>query len=83
VHLPYPEQEAVHDELLDERVVAVEAVARAGEVQVVLAVGFGQQIVNPVVDPPEADRRAVLVALGRVAEDDVEDDLDAGAGAAP
>ena len=64
--------------LLDDRVVAVDRVAAAGVVHVVLLVVRLQVVVDAVVEAPEADRRALVVALAGVVEDDVEDDLDAG-----
>src|SRR5207342_3716132 len=78
VHLADPEQEALGDELLDQRHVAVERVAAARQVRVVLLVVRLEVVVDAVVEAPEADRRALVVALAGVVEDDVEDDLDAG-----
>ena len=49
----------------------------AGGVVVVRAVAVDQAVVGGVVDAPEAQRRAEVVALGGVVVDDVEDDLDA------
>ena len=55
----------------------VERVAAAGEVHVVARVGR-EPVVAGVVDPPERERRAELVPLGRVVVDDVQDHLDPG-----
>ncbi len=56
----------------------VEAVARPGEVDVVARVVGREPVEGLVVDPPEGERRAEVVPLGRVVVDDVEDHLDAG-----
>ena len=81
VHLGHPVAQAVEDELADDRVVAVQRVAAAGEVVVELGLGR-EHVIDVVVQPLEADRRAVVVPLAGVVEDDVEDDLDVGACAA-
>ena len=73
----HPVAQAVEDHLADDRVVAVDRVAAAGVVAVVLAAVL-QHVVDAVLQALEAERRAVLVAFGRVVEDDVEDHLDAG-----
>ena len=56
--------------------VAVERVAAAGVVRVPLAARF-EHVIGRVVEPAEAERRPVVVALGGVVEDDVENHLDA------
>ena len=53
-------------------------VAGAGRVVVVGRVVIDQAVVGAVVDPAERQRRALVVALGGVVVDHVEDDLDAG-----
>ena len=63
--------------------VHVQRVAAAGEVHVVAAVLGRQAVVGGVVDAAQRQRRAELVALGRVVVDDVEDHLDAGGVQAP
>ena len=79
VHLLDPVVQAVEDELLHDRVVAVDRVPAAGVVHVVLRLVVGcEQVVGVVVEPLEDDRRAHVVALGGVVEDDVEDHLDPG-----
>ena len=62
----------------DDGMVRVDRVAAAGVVHVVLLLGRVQQVVGVVLEPLEADRRAEVVALAGVVEDDVEDHLDAG-----
>jgi hypothetical protein len=79
VHLGHPVPEAVHDHPQDLRVAGVERVPRAGVVHVDPAVVLDQAVVGRVVDPPEAQRGAHVVALGSVVVDDVEDHFDAGA----
>ncbi len=54
----------------------VEAVARAGEVDVVAAVLGREPVVGRVVDTLEGEHRPEVVPLGRVVVDDVEDHLD-------
>ena len=78
VHVGDPVAEAVEDEVEDLGVAGVEGVAAAGEVDVAALVARGQPVVGGVVDPPQAEGGAELVALGGVVVDDVEDHLDAG-----
>ena len=73
----HPMPQAKEDHLADDRMVAVDRVAAAGVVAVVLA-AVGEHVVDLVFQPLEAERRAVLVAFGRVVEDHVEDHFDAG-----
>ena len=53
VHLRHPVAQAVDDQLADDRVVAVERVAAAGEVAVGAGLGI-EQVVDGVVEPREA-----------------------------
>ena len=76
VHLLDPVAEAVHDHASDDRVIGVERVAAAAVVGVPRAAVL-EDVVREVVQPAEAERRPVEAALGRVVEDDVEDDLEA------
>ena len=55
--------------------VAIEGVAAAGEVVVELRLGR-EHIIDVVIQPLEADRRAEVVPFSGVVEDHVEDDLD-------
>ena len=73
-----PVPQAMEDQIADDGVVAVERVAAAGVVAVIPAAVF-QHVVDAVLQPFEAERRALLVAFGRVVEDHVEDHFDAGA----
>ena len=68
----------MEDHLADDGVVAVERIAAARVVAIVLAAVF-QHVVDAVLQPLEAQGRPPFVALGRVVEDHVEDHLDAGA----
>mmetsp|Transcript_30026 Transcript_30026/g.84734 ORF Transcript_30026/g.84734 Transcript_30026/m.84734 type:complete len:269 (+) Transcript_30026:1814-2620(+) len=77
VVLRHPEAQAVHNEAPHHRVVAVEGVAAAAVV-VVLPLRR-QHVVHPVVQPPEGDGGAHLVALRGVVEHHVQDDLHAAA----
>ena len=56
----------------------VQRVAAAGEVHVVARVVGDQPVVRALSMPLQRQRRAELVALGRVVVDDVEDHFDAG-----
>jgi hypothetical protein len=67
--------QALPDERAHDGVVGVERVARPRVVGVATAVVF-QEVVGLVLEAPEAERRAAVVPLGGVVEDDVEDDLD-------
>ena len=79
VHVPDPVAEAVEDQLHRPRVAHVEAVPRAGEVEVVARVVGIQPVVGRVVDAAQAQRGAEVVALAGVVVDDVQDHLDPGA----
>ncbi len=76
VHLGDPVAERVHDQTQRLRVTDVEGVPRARVVEIEARVFRDEAVVRPVVDALEAQRRAFVVALGRVVVDDVEDDLD-------
>ncbi len=76
VHRLDPVAETVHDHPPDDRLVGVERVPRARVVGVAGAVVL-EDVVGHVVEPAKAQRRPVVVALGGVVEDDVENDLDA------
>jgi hypothetical protein len=82
VHLGDPVAQRVHDHLQHVRVPHEQRVAGARGVHVVAAVAVDEPVVGGVVDAAERQRRAEVVALGRVVVDDVEDDLDARPGAA-
>ena len=69
-----PVAQRVHRHPRDDRVAQVEGVAAAGDVDVLPA--LVEAVVGAVVEPAERQRRAGAVGLGRVVEDDVEDDLD-------
>ena len=77
VHLQDPVPQRIHDHLKHVRVAHQQAVAGARGVHVEPLVVADQPVVGRVVDAPEGQRRAQMVALGRVVVDHVEDDLDA------
>ena len=66
--------EAGEDLRPDDRVIAVDRVAAAGEVEVLPV--LVQHVIKAVVEAPEVVDRAVLVPFRRVVEDDVEDDFE-------
>ena len=76
VHLRDPVAERVDDQARGLRVRRLDAVAGAGEVEVVARVRH-QPVVGRVVDPAQAERRPEVVAFGGVVVDDVEDHFDA------
>ena len=71
----HPMPQAMEDHLADDRVVAVDGIAAAGVVLVAAVVV--QHVKDFVFESLETERRALLVAFGRVVEDDVENHLDA------
>jgi len=75
VHLLDPVAKGVHHQLEHVRLRHVEGVAATGVVRVVPTACL-QVVVVVVVDAAKAQRRAELVALGRVVVDHVEDDLE-------
>ena len=78
----HPVPQAMEDHLADDRVIAVDRVAAAGVVLVVAA-AVAQHVVDAVLQPLEAERRAELVAFAGVVEDDVENHFDARLRAGP
>src|SRR5439155_20612894 len=60
----------------DDGVLRVQRVPGAAVVRVALAI-LSQNVVGCVVEPPEAQCRAAVIAFGGVVEDDVENDLEA------
>ena len=76
VHLADPVAQRVHDQLQRMRVADVEAVSGPGVVGVVALVLVDEAVVGRVVDPPERQRGAEVVAFGGVVVDHVEDHLD-------
>ena len=71
----HPVPQAGEDHLLYDRVVAVHGVPAAAEV--IVAALRREEVVHIVVKPLEGEDGAVLVALRRVVEDHVQDDLNA------
>ncbi len=77
VHDRDPVAERVEDHAPHERVVARERVPAPREVEVLRLVVL-EEVVDRVLDPAKRDGGPALVALARVVEDHVEDDLDPG-----
>ena len=77
VVVQHPVPQAKEDQLADDRVVAVHRVA-ATRVVAIRAAAVFEHVIDAVLQALEAERRAVLVAFGRVVEHDVENHLDAG-----
>ncbi len=75
-HLGRPVAQRVHDELQHVRAAHQQRIARAGGVHVVARI-VRQSVVRGVVQAPEGQRGAQVVALGRVVVDHVQDHLDA------
>ena len=78
VHAFDPVAQAVDDEPAHDRLIPVERVAGAAVIGVARRVVL-QDVVRRVLEPPVAQRRAQVIALGRMVERHVEDDLDPGA----
>ncbi len=78
VHLGHPVPQRVHDQLQRVGLADVQRVPGAGVVHVVLRLVLDEAVVGLVVDAAHGQRRALVVALGGVVVDDVEDHLDAG-----
>ena len=77
VHLLHPVAQRVHHQAQRLGAVDVERVAAAGVVHIQSRI-LAKAIVGGVVDAPQGQRGAVVVALGGVVEDHVEDHLEAG-----
>src|SRR5579883_678950 len=79
VSLADPVAQTFDDQLLRNRVIAVERVPAAAEIHVIAEVPRHQKIITAVVDALEREDRAEVIAFVGVIEDDVEDHFDAGA----
>ena len=71
-----PVAETVENEVSPHRMVAIEGVATATEIEVV-PIG-SEEIISFVVEPSEGNNRAGGIAFGGVVEDDIKDDLNPG-----
>jgi hypothetical protein len=78
LHLREPVAQRVHDQLKAVAVVGVERVPAAGRVDVDARVVGIESVVRRVVQAAMAQRRSLVVALGRVVVHDVEEDLQTG-----
>ena len=76
-HLQQPVAQRVHHHLQGERVGRVDRVAATGGVEVAPRVRGVEPVEGRVVDPAVTQRRAAVVALGRVVEHHVQHDLQA------
>ena len=79
VGFPHPVAQTFDDELLGDGVVAVEGIAAAGEVHVILQVPGNQEVVSAVIDAFEREGWSQLIAFIGVIEDDIQNHFDAGA----
>ena len=77
VHFLDPVTQCVHDQLQNARMREIQRIAAATEVFIAHRVVGRQAVVADVVDATKTQRRAGFVTLGRVVENDVENDLDA------
>ncbi len=82
MHLLHPIAEAVDNHAPHNRMIGVERISGAAEIGVARSVLF-QNVVGVVVEAAKAERRPVVVALGGVIEDNIQDDLDSLPGGAP
>src|SRR5215475_9367621 len=73
-----PIAQRIHHHLQDTRMRQVERIPAPGEIVVVARLVRPQPVIGCVVDAAERQGGPEVVPLGRVIEDDVEDDLDAG-----
>ena len=78
MHFGRPVAQAVGHHLHNAGMAHVQRVAGAGVVDVVARIVRHQTIIGQIVDATERQGRAVLVALGRVVVDDVQNDLQPG-----
>ena len=76
MHFLDPVTKAVHDHAADDRMIGVERVAGAAEIGVAGAVWL-EDVVSAVVQSPETQRWAAMVAFRGVIEHHVENDFDA------
>src|SRR5882672_5593337 len=77
MHFADPVAQAVDDQSPDNRLVRIQRIAAAGVVGVARLV-LRQDVVGLVSKTAKAEGRTLLVALGRMVKDDVEDDFDPG-----
>ena len=76
-HLGHPVPQRIQHQPLDPGLAGVQRIPAAGDV-VVVAVVFGEPVVAAVVDPAQAQGRALVAALPGVVIDDIQDYLDPG-----
>ena len=79
MHLLHPVAQAIHDHSAHDGVVAVKRIAYPAIVDILGPVVRVQHVVDPIVNAAQRDRGPVVTVLGRVVEDHIEDDFDAGA----
>ena len=83
VHFRHPVPQAVHQQLERAWMPHVQRVAASRVIHVVARLPFDDAIICGVVDTPEANRRAQLIALRGVVVNDVQNDLETGAVQSP
>lgn len=76
MHLDDPVAQAVHDQLERAGVQHVQAIASAGEIHIVARIVMHEPIVGWVIYAAQREGRALMVALGGMIVDDIEDDFD-------
>jgi len=75
VHLLDPVAKTVHDHSANDGMISIQRISCTAVVSVARAVLF-ENVIGAVIDSPEANGWTIVVAFGRVIEDDVENDLD-------
>ena len=78
MHFLNPEFQGIYNELFCDGVIAVEGVATARIVHVVLPVLGRERVVNAIGKALEVDGRPAMITLGSVIEDDIENYTDPG-----
>ncbi len=78
MHFRDPVTQAVHHQLQRRRMHGVQRVSGAGVIDVMARIFGVETIVDAIVDAAKRQRRAELIAFGRVVIDDVEHDFDPG-----
>src|SRR3974390_1936111 len=72
----YPVSQALDDQLLGDGMVAIECVAAAGVVHVILPRRWNKEVITAIIDTSETKRWSLMVAFIGVIEDYIKDYLD-------
>jgi hypothetical protein len=78
VHLLEPVTEAVQYKPANDGMIRVERISRPAVIRIARRILI-ENVVRAVIQAAETQRWPTVISLGRVVEDDVEDDLDPGA----